>query len=115
MAGLQGVDSALRASGFTAVPAAVDPPALRRVVNTFSVTVATRYGGPEFGIPETSRLISEFGRGDASAALVTAMTLSQNDFQASESCRPDDLHRGTITDPDSSPILINALAAGVPA
>ena len=49
-----------------------------------TATVAERYGGPGAGLAQTVAILRALGRGDPSAALITAMTLFAHALQAQQ-------------------------------
>ena len=74
-----------------------------------TATVAERYGGPGAGLAQTVAILRALGRGDPSAALITAMTLFAHALQAQQPAWPDDLYEATLKESAERPVLINAL------
>jgi alkylation response protein AidB-like acyl-CoA dehydrogenase len=74
-----------------------------------TATVAERYGGPGAGLAQTVEILRALGRGDPSAALITAMTLFAHALQAQQPTWPDELYAGALKESAEQPVLINAL------
>jgi alkylation response protein AidB-like acyl-CoA dehydrogenase len=74
-----------------------------------TATVAERYGGPGAGLAQTVAMLRALGRGDPSAALITAMTLFAHALQAQQPAWPDDLYEAMLKESAGQPVLINAL------
>ena len=74
-----------------------------------TATVAERYGGPGAGLAQTVAILRALGRGDPSAALITAMTLFAHALQAQQPTWPDELYEATLKESAERPVLINAL------
>ncbi len=120
-------------------PVDVSPEALRRVTDALSAN-AERYDrtaafpwdsiqivhdaglltygvSPEFGaaaaptITDTVRIVQAIGHGDASVALLSAMTIAQHLANGSTHVWPDELYRAVVADSAERPILINAIRA----
>ncbi|MGA5702880.1 acyl-CoA dehydrogenase family protein [Peterkaempfera bronchialis] len=74
-----------------------------------TLTVAERYGGPGAGLADTVRVLGELGRGDASVALVAAMTLLHHAAQARTGAWPDALYGVLLEESRRGPALVNTL------
>jgi alkylation response protein AidB-like acyl-CoA dehydrogenase len=74
-----------------------------------TATVAERYGGPGAGLAPTVAILRALGRGDPSAALITAMTLFLHAAQAREPTWPSGLYAEALAESADRPVLINAL------
>jgi alkylation response protein AidB-like acyl-CoA dehydrogenase len=72
-------------------------------------TVAERYGGPGSGLAESVTVLRELGRGDPSAALITAMTMFTHAAQARHPTWPAALYASALEESAHRPVLINAL------
>jgi alkylation response protein AidB-like acyl-CoA dehydrogenase len=76
-----------------------------------TATVAQCYGGPGAGLAQTVAILRALGRGDPSAALITAMTLFAHAVAAQQPAWPDDLYTEVLKESAERPVLINALRA----
>jgi alkylation response protein AidB-like acyl-CoA dehydrogenase len=74
-----------------------------------TATVAERYGGPGAGLAQTVAILRALGRGDPSAALITAMTLFAHALQAQQPAWPDEFYAEAVKESAERPVLINAL------
>ena len=72
---------------------------------------------PEFGgavqptITDTVRIMQAIGHGDASVALLAAMTIAQHLANGGARVWPDDLYRKVVADSAERPVLMNAIRA----
>ena len=72
---------------------------------------------PEFGgavqptITDTVRIMQAIGHGDASVALLAAMTIAQHLANGGARVWPDDLYRKVVADSAEKPVLMNAIRA----
>jgi alkylation response protein AidB-like acyl-CoA dehydrogenase len=69
------------------------------------------YGGRDVTATELARVLQAVGRGDASVALLTAMTVFQHRQQARLRTWPDPLYRQVVQDALQRPVLLNAVRA----
>jgi butyryl-CoA dehydrogenase len=69
------------------------------------------YGGRAVTATELARVLQAVGRGDASVALLTAMTVFQHLQQARLRTWPDALYRQVVQDALQRPVLLNAVRA----
>jgi alkylation response protein AidB-like acyl-CoA dehydrogenase len=76
------------------------------------------YGvSPELGgaleptITDTVRVMQAIGHGDASVALISAMTIAQHLVHAGTNVFPEDIYRTIIADSAEKPVLMNAIRA----
>jgi len=74
-----------------------------------TATVGQRYGGPGAGLAQTVAVLRALGRGDPSAALITAMTLFAHAQQAQQPAWPDEFYAEALKESAERPVLINAL------
>lgn len=74
-----------------------------------TATVHERYGGPGGGLADTVTILRALGRGDPSAALITAMTLFAHALQGLTPTWPDDVYAEALRESETRPVLINAL------
>jgi len=73
--------------------------------------VAPRYGGAALSATESARVLQALGQGDASVALLAAMTIFQHQLQATRPWWPEDLYAQVVADSRTRPVLINAVRA----
>ncbi len=76
------------------------------------------YGiSPELGgaleptITDTARIMQALGRGDASVALIAAMTIAQHLIHAGTGVFPEELYARIVADSAQAPVLMNAIRA----
>ena len=76
------------------------------------------YGiSPELGgaleptITDTARIMQALGRGDASVALISAMTIAQHLIHAGTGVFPEELYAKIVADSAQRPVLMNAVRA----
>jgi alkylation response protein AidB-like acyl-CoA dehydrogenase len=74
-----------------------------------TATVAECHGGPGAGLAQTVAILRALGRGDPSAALITAMTLFAHAVAAQQPTWPDELYTEVLKESAERPVLINAL------
>jgi alkylation response protein AidB-like acyl-CoA dehydrogenase len=74
-----------------------------------TATVHERYGGQGAGLAETAAILRALGRGDPSAALISAMTMFAHALQGIEPTWPDDVYTAALAEAKQRPVLINAL------
>ncbi|KJK51707.1 acyl-CoA dehydrogenase [Lentzea aerocolonigenes] len=72
-----------------------------------TATVHERHGGPGAGLADTVTILRSLGRGDPSAALVTAMTMFAHALQGRTPTWPDDVYAEALR--ADRPVLINEL------
>lgn len=73
--------------------------------------IGEQYGGRPVGTVELARVVQALGHGDASVALISAMTIAQHLLQAKSGVWPDELYRKAVEDSLDRPVLINAIRA----
>jgi butyryl-CoA dehydrogenase len=73
--------------------------------------VGPEYGGRATSATELARVLQALGRGDASVALLAAMTMFQHVQQARLRKWPDALYRKVVEDSLKGPVLLNAVRA----
>jgi alkylation response protein AidB-like acyl-CoA dehydrogenase len=73
--------------------------------------IGADYGGRDFTSTEIARVLQAVGRGDASVALLTAMTVFQHRQQARLRTWPEALYRKVVQDTLRRPVLLNAVRA----
>jgi alkylation response protein AidB-like acyl-CoA dehydrogenase len=76
-----------------------------------SLGIGPAYGGRELGVAESARALQALGKGDASVALLSAMTMFQHRQQALHPWWPEDLYRTAVAEAQQRPVLINAVRA----
>ncbi|MFJ6215929.1 acyl-CoA dehydrogenase family protein [Streptomyces sp. NPDC092296] len=76
-----------------------------------TLTVGTRHGGAGAGLADTVRVLGELGRGDASVALVTAVTLLHHAAQERTGAWPEPVYRALLQESRRGPALVNTLRA----
>jgi alkylation response protein AidB-like acyl-CoA dehydrogenase len=76
-----------------------------------SLGIAPRYGGRDIGAAESARVLQALGRGDASVALLSAMTIFQHRQQAQRPWWPDELYQTVVARAQQDLVLINAVRA----
>ncbi|MFH8385999.1 acyl-CoA dehydrogenase family protein [Kitasatospora sp. NPDC018058] len=76
-----------------------------------TLTVSQRYGGPGGTLADTVRMLAQLGRGDASVAVVTALTLLRHAEQARRATWPTAGYRRLLTESRRGPALVNTLRA----
>lgn len=74
-----------------------------------TATVHERYGGPGGGLADTATILRALGKGDPSAALITAMTLLAHGLQGLRPTWPDEVYAEAVREAAERPVLINAL------
>jgi len=74
-----------------------------------TLTVSRRNGGPGGTLSDTVGVLAELGRGDASVALLTALTLLHHADQARTGRWPAAVHRRLLTESRRGPALVNPL------
>ncbi len=62
-------------------------------------------------ITDTARIMQAIGRGDASVALLSAMTIAQHLIHGATDVFPKDLYRQIVADSAEKPVLMNAIRA----
>jgi alkylation response protein AidB-like acyl-CoA dehydrogenase len=68
-------------------------------------------GAVEPTILDTARIMQAIGHGDASVALLSAMTIAQHLVHAGTDVFPEDLYRTIVADSAQRPVLMNAIRA----
>lgn len=74
-----------------------------------TATVHERHGGPAAGLADTVTILRALGRGDPSAALITAMTLFAHALQGRTPTWPADVYAGAVREAADHPVLVNEL------
>jgi alkylation response protein AidB-like acyl-CoA dehydrogenase len=74
--------------------------------------ISPEYGGAlEPTITDTARIMQAIGHGDASVALLCAMTIAQHLIHAGTDVFPEDLYARIVADSAQKPVLMNAIRA----
>ncbi|MEV4560263.1 acyl-CoA dehydrogenase family protein [Kitasatospora sp. NPDC049285] len=76
-----------------------------------TLTVGQRYAGPGASLADTVAVLARLGRGDASVALLTALTLLHHAEQARTAPWPAALYRRLLTESRRGPALVGTLRA----
>ncbi len=73
--------------------------------------IGSRYGGQDVTVADTARVLQALGRGDASVALISAMTIAMHVAQSRTRWWPEELYERVVADSLERPVLINAVRA----
>lgn len=74
-----------------------------------TATVGSQYGGAGAGLSRTVEILEHLGHGDASVALISAMTLFLHAGEARRPSWPEPYYRQLLTDSARTPTLVNML------
>ncbi len=73
--------------------------------------IGSASGGQDVSITDIARVLQALGRGDASVALICAMTIAMHAAQSKAGWWPEELYRKVVAESLERPVLLNAIRA----